>query len=279
LRFNDNADMYRLARPGYPHQVYDLLATECGLAEGTQVLEIGPGTGQATRDLLARGAHVVAVEPGADLAAHLAADLGGPRLEIVRGDLETAPLRAGSVDLAVAASSFHWVKTAAVMPRLALALRPGGWLAVWWTVFGDPENVTGFRWALDEIYQVYLPDARHDLTGAWGPMVPESWSAELEKGGWFGVEQVHFIRWTYALTAERARRLFSTFSNVMALDETTRTAFLDEIAGLVDQSGGVVTDPFVTVVYLARPVVHEDGAQPRTAPTTAAAPSGPSVIV
>ena len=39
------------------------------------MVEIGPGTGQATRDLLARGAHVVAVEPGADLAAHLRADL------------------------------------------------------------------------------------------------------------------------------------------------------------------------------------------------------------
>jgi SAM-dependent methyltransferase len=270
LSFNDHAATYRLARPPYPRQVYDLLASECGLGEGSRVLEIGAGTGQATRGLLARGAHVVAVEPGAELGAHLLADLGGPRLRVVRGDVETVEL--GEHDLVVAATSMHWVRLPECLPRLAAALRRDGWLAVWWTVFGDPENVTDFRWALDKIYERRMPNERHDLTVPQGPLVAESWIPELEQGGWFTVERVHFIRWSYELTVTRARGLFGTFSNVIALAEPDREALLGEIGDLVDAFGGLVSDPYVTVLYLARPA-------DRTAPTTASAPRAPSVIV
>ena len=272
LRFNDCADTYRMARPPYPRRLYDLLASECGLGPESRVLEIGAGTGQATRDLLARGAHVTAVEPGAGLAAHLVADLGGPRLRVVRGEVETAELGDHDQDLAVAATMMHWVRMAEGLPRLARALRRDGWLAVWWTVFGDPENVTDFRWALDEIYRRRMPDERHDLTVPTGPLVSESWIPELQTGGWFTVEQVHFVRWSYELTAARARGLFGTFSNVMALSEGDREALLREIGDLVDQFGGLVADPYVTVLYLARP-------GDRAAPTTARAPRVPSVIV
>ena len=272
LSFNEHADLYRVARPPYPRQLYDLLETVCGLRAGTRVLEIGPGTGQATRDLLARGAHVVAVEPGADLAAHLRADLGGSRLSVVESDVETAPVGLAEVDLVVAATSMHWVRLADVLPRLVRALRPGGWLAVWWNVFGDPEQVTDFRWALDEVYKRRMPGERHDLTVPQGPMVAESWTPELEQGGWFTVEQVHFLRWSNTLDAPTARNLFASFSNVMALPEQERQALLGEIGNLVDDFGGTVEDPYVTVAYLAR-------ASDRTAPTTAPAPAGPSVIV
>jgi SAM-dependent methyltransferase len=47
-------------------------------------------------------------------------------------------------DLAVAATSLHWVRLDVALSKLAQALRPGGWLAAWWTVFGDPERVTDF---------------------------------------------------------------------------------------------------------------------------------------
>ena len=54
LSFNARADEYRLARPPYPNRVYDLLAQRCGLGPGTRIVEIGAGTGQATRALVAR---------------------------------------------------------------------------------------------------------------------------------------------------------------------------------------------------------------------------------
>src|SRR5262245_2144681 len=96
LSFEERADDYRQARPPYPAEVYELLADRCGLGPGARVVEIGPGTGQATRELLARGAVLTAVEPGVRLAAHLGADLAADvaegRLTIVNDRAETAPL-------------------------------------------------------------------------------------------------------------------------------------------------------------------------------------------
>ena len=111
------------------------------------MLEVGPGTGQVTRRLLEIGAEVVAVEPDARLAQFLREKLGA-QLELVERTLEQAELAAGAFDLAVAASSFHWVDEAAGLASLRGALRPGGWIAVWWTSFGDETGPDRFMFPL-----------------------------------------------------------------------------------------------------------------------------------
>jgi len=78
---------YESARPGHAERVYELLVGRCGLRPGTNVLEIGPGTGQATRRLLDLGASpLVALEPdpalaGLDAVAHIAEHEFGGRVE------------------------------------------------------------------------------------------------------------------------------------------------------------------------------------------------------
>ncbi len=251
--FNQRADEYHLGRPPYPPRVFELLRECCGLAAGSQVLELGAGSGLATRELLASGADVVAVEPGGELAGHLAADLGGDRLRIVGTDFEDAALPEGYFDLAVSATAFHWIPRQVALPKLARALRPAGWFAVWWHVFADPQRPTDFRRALDDVYRRYLPAERRDPAFMPGPMRTESWTAELEQGGWFDVVRVEMIRWEHRLTSGGARRLFGTFSNVSELPAEQREGFLDAVGGLIDdQFGGEVVDPYVTAVYLTR---------------------------
>jgi SAM-dependent methyltransferase len=62
--FDSVAELYDRVRPAYPPAVIDDVA-----ALGPRILEIGPGTGQATRALVERGAEVTAVERGPQLAA------------------------------------------------------------------------------------------------------------------------------------------------------------------------------------------------------------------
>jgi ubiquinone/menaquinone biosynthesis C-methylase UbiE len=52
--FDDVAERYDRARPGYPAELFDDLAALTGLRAGDRVLEIGPGTGQATLPLARR---------------------------------------------------------------------------------------------------------------------------------------------------------------------------------------------------------------------------------
>jgi SAM-dependent methyltransferase len=66
--FDEAAEHYDAVRPGYPDALFDELASR--VPPPADVLEVGPGTGQATGALLERGYRVLAVELGARLAAH-----------------------------------------------------------------------------------------------------------------------------------------------------------------------------------------------------------------
>ena len=69
LSFNEAPDVYDEIRPSYPAALFDVLFEM--LPSEPAIVEVGPGTGQATRDLLARGASVHAIEIGPATAAKL----------------------------------------------------------------------------------------------------------------------------------------------------------------------------------------------------------------
>jgi len=142
--FGSDPSGYDLARPGHAERVYEVLLERCGLGRGKSMLEVGPGTGQATRRLLEPGADpLVVLEPDAALAAYLHEALGD-RVDLRQTTLEDADLETERFDLAAAASSFHWVDEQVGLAKIFSALRRGGWVATWWTLFGDGEQPDAF---------------------------------------------------------------------------------------------------------------------------------------
>jgi SAM-dependent methyltransferase len=133
--YGADANGYQAGRPDYPPQVYALLRDRCGIGPGSRILEIGPGTGQVTRHLLAAGAQIVAVEPDPGFAAYLRGHL--PQVQVVPCVFEEAEVGDG-FDAVVAATSFHWLDQSVALAKVHAALRPGGWAAIWWTIFSDP---------------------------------------------------------------------------------------------------------------------------------------------
>lgn len=79
LSFNEAAEIYDAVRPSYPEAMYDGLFGV--LPTKPSVVEVGPGTGQATWDLLARGAVVHAVEIASSMAARLRSNLRSEQLQ------------------------------------------------------------------------------------------------------------------------------------------------------------------------------------------------------
>ena len=67
--FNEVPELYDRVRPTYPDELFADLVAITGMDGRTSVLEVGCGTGQATRSLAALGCSVTAVEPGAGMAA------------------------------------------------------------------------------------------------------------------------------------------------------------------------------------------------------------------
>ncbi len=129
--FNQVAAEYDRHRPAYPEQLIDLACLLAGLERGDQVLEIGCGTGQLTRSLLARGLRVTAIEPGAQLAGLAQQRLQGMgELELVNARFEDAGLPHAHFRAVFSASAIHWVDPDVGWQRAADALAPGGTLAL-----------------------------------------------------------------------------------------------------------------------------------------------------
>ena len=250
--FDRDAGVYEGGRPPYPPRTYEFMAEIGALQAGTRVLEIGPGTGQATIELLERGATVDAIELGANLTSRLRERIPDPCLTVTVGDIHTVDLPVGEYDTVVAATMFHWLEVPALLPRLAATLRPGGWLVVWWTVFGDPDASTQFRREVDRIYRERMLHEWRPPHQVPGAMRVEDRIVELTGSGYFTDPRHELIRWTARLTARQVRALFATFPNVAELDPATREAHLDALAAAVDAEGGVIDDPYVTAVYAAR---------------------------
>ena len=68
LVFGEVAEQYDRARPSYPDELFDAIIEHGGLHAGDAALEIGAGTGKATRGFVARGLAVHALEPSPGMA-------------------------------------------------------------------------------------------------------------------------------------------------------------------------------------------------------------------
>ena len=115
-----------------PGRIYDRLAEIVVdalpvAAAGGSALDLGAGTGAATRALLAAGAtRVVAVDAAIGMLAH---DAGG-RPPAVAGDALALPFAAGAFDITVAAFSLnHLSDPAAGLREASRVTRAGGGLA------------------------------------------------------------------------------------------------------------------------------------------------------
>jgi len=250
--FGRVAATYDAARPGYPDRVYEILRDRCGLGPSTRVLEIGPGTGQATRRLLKLAGHVVAVEPSELLAEFLRAAPATAGVEIVAGPFEEAELPPASFDLVVSATAFHWLDADVSLPRIAAVLRPGGWLALWWNEFGDPLEANPF----DEATRHVLGGLPAGPSGGTGDtrfaLDVSARSEELARHGFRDVEH-EAIRWPLELGPGRTRQLYASFSNVARLPDEERQTILDEIERVAQvEFGGRVRIPMVTPIYTAQ---------------------------
>ncbi len=137
---------YHAARPSYPDWVFDVLRERGSLAPSVATFEVGAGTGTATRQLLELGANpLIAVEPDDRLASFLCSAIPDKALTVLIATFEEAALPEASFDLGLGATAFHWLTEDLALTKVAKLLRPGGWWAVVWNVFGDSHRPDSFH--------------------------------------------------------------------------------------------------------------------------------------
>ena len=167
---------------------------------------------------------------------------------------EDAALPAASFDLVTAATSYHWLDPDLALPKIVRILRPRGWLALWWNVFGDPDEPDPFHDATEPILRDLAPSPFEGTTGISFGLDVAARIAELARHGFEDIEH-EAIRWTLTLDAAATRRLYSTFSNIARLPDARRERILDAVERVADvEFVGHVERRMVTPVYTARSI-------------------------
>lgn len=243
--FGEDPERYDRIRPTYPPALFT------DLAPGGRVLEIGPGTAQATLPLALLGCEVTAVELSPALAAVAARNLSDfPAAEVVVAAFEDWPLPAQPFDLVLSATAFHWLDPAVRTAKAADALRQGGRLAIISThhVRGGTEP---FFADAQRCYERFDPDTPPNLRLREAADIPRD-AAEFDEAPRFGPVSFHDYTWERTYTRADYLDLLLTYSNHRALRPDLRAGLLACIGGLVDGYGGSITKRYLTRLAVAR---------------------------
>lgn len=245
--FDAVADEYHQARPTYPAGIYDVLEEELGGLTGARVLDIGAGTGIASRQLLDRGATVIALDLAEQMLRHALAS--SPTPAVVRADGAVIPLRRSCADLACFAQAWHWFDVASAAPELARVLIPGGVWAAWWS----HPRADGEEWfdALQDLFESACPafSRVHRDTGN------RTWEDEpIAATGLFRPGRKVVVPWIRKVVCDDWLVEFRSASYVNALEPEPREELLTGAAAIISARfpHGLVELPSTTHIWVAR---------------------------
>jgi SAM-dependent methyltransferase len=221
LSFGSVAEAYERYRLGYPDELVDAMLGHAGRPVRS-ALEVGAGTGKATRVVAARDVEVVAVEPDPDMADVLRETTRGLPVEVAVTTFEGFAAT-GRFDLVYAAAAWHWTDPATRWARAVELLLPGGVLAL----FGRPGELLDptLRAAVDAIEQDVLPDS----APAGHPWSVDDMTATE---GLVDVREVDLPA-TVTRTAEEYVSRLGTVSAYLMLPAEARAAAFDRIRAVL----------------------------------------------
>jgi len=248
--FDGAAEIYHEIRPSYPPPMFDELFRL--LPSHPAVVEVGPGTGKATGDLLSRGASVHAVEIGPAMAAKLREVHPSPALTVIVGDFEEVDLEEHGFDAVFSATAYHWISPKAQVDRPASILKPGGLLAIVDLNQVSSSADKGFFAAAQPVYERYGE-------GHTGPPAPERDVVDppmrrvLRGDPRFSNVELRAYDWDQTYSAAGYRKLMLSFSGTQMMAPTARQGLLDDMENFIRRHyGNQVTRPIVVTLTTAR---------------------------
>ena len=232
--FDEVPELYDRVRPRYPDELFADLVAITGIDERSAVLEVGCGTGQATRSLAALGCSITAVEPGIGMAAVARQRLAAfGNVVVETSSFEEWNDRGRRFDALVAASSWHWVDPSIGWLRARDVLRPGGWMAVLGNVVVRRPDEPEVYAATADLHENFSPG-----DADWGdpPLEDEvratndGWGPPNDPGDLFGPTVVRWYPTVQWFDGNGFADLLRSTSTYRKLDADVREPLLDAIA-------------------------------------------------
>ena len=252
LSFDKIAKAYDHFRPSYPARMIEHIERTAQLGPRSRLLEIGCGTGKATILFAERGYEILCIEPGTNLIDLAVDKLRGYPVSFVNCLFEDWQETPKAFDVVYSGQAFHWVSKEVGYAKAAAALKPGGYLALFWNRF--PRREDALRRAIDAAYQRCAPELVEKAKQNPRVLLKNEMdqAAEIMTSGHF--QDVAMLRfpWSQRYSTEQYLGLLSTHSDHIALPKERLDCLLKEVGTAIESFGGSLELHYSTVLYLAQ---------------------------
>ncbi|MEP6623073.1 MAG: methyltransferase domain-containing protein [Acidimicrobiia bacterium] len=251
VRFGDDVDAFDRTRPVAPDVTFDDLTRLARLPPRSAVLEIGPGTGHATRPLAERGLRIRALETDPRLAERASRNLSRfSDVVISTTSFERWDAGRAAFDAVFACNSFHWVDPDVAFVKAAAVLHPAGHLAVLSTPVVVPGYADRFWWDVQDDW-IAVGAGRVDPATKHPELVGDHGSA-VEASGVFQGATVTRHPFDVSLTADEYVANLSTQSGVKQLTLKAQADLLGRVRRRIEDGGGRLTVHHLAVLTVAK---------------------------
>ena len=247
--FDQQAEAYDRFRPTYPDAVVDELLGP--VPAGLDVLDVGCGTGIASRQIAQRGAKVLGVE----LAPRMAEIARGHGVDVEIAAFEGWDAAGRTFDRVTSAQAWHWLDLPIATAKAASVLRPGGRLGLIWNAGCQPDDLAD---ALEEVYASVVPRGGHRLFRGYAANrssdVKTGLDSEIEAISAlpdFGAPTEKWFPWKRAYQRNEWLDQLVSRSDHAALEPAVRDRLFEAISAAIDDHGGSFVMNFETVLITA----------------------------
>lgn len=239
--FNHAAKVYNQVRPSYPKAVIDFIIEKTNIASDHFILEIAPGTGQATMSFAERGYKIHCVELGEELARILKEKTQHHDVTVEVGDFDLWEPTIKSADMILCATAFHWLNPKIAFEKCASLLSQDGKLVLMWHVMSTENPIV--KEAYDILFSYYPKRKRKADIKAFRRQ-------QIDDSGYFKVKDYLDYEWAEIETREKYIQGFFTQSSYLALDEKQQLEVREKILNVLNKLEKEVTTEVSTTVYI-----------------------------
>ena len=232
-------------RPRYSKDLFDALIEYAKIGKDRSVLEIGPGTGQATDPILNTGCDYNAIELGEHLYEKMKEKFGQyENFHIVNDDFITHDFKDRKFDMIYSATTIQWIPEDIAFSKTFDLLKPGGTLAMMFTLSDYKSTNEELYSDIQKVYDEYFkPETPYTHGGFRYENAPEYGYVDFERREFYGKRE---------MTAEEYVMFSGTHCDHMVIPEPYNTKFFEGLKNAVLKHGDKVIFNDTYVLYLTK---------------------------